>query len=203
MSYKTTFRLKKEIDGDFVSWMAEINPEDLAKAKTIFGSTCMTAIDENSDKKNHIIDKYKIWDSISSAMKQYIFLLREDWKVNLKSKINENNEVSFCGWNYSDGHGGSTFENLDAYSAFLMEQIYPIAISSTKGRFEKDNEDFYEKEHQIYEYINEMEDEVWEIMDQEFIERYRDNEDADENDGLTHFYPENKKDDTIEKEDSE
>lgn len=202
MGYQTTFRLKKEIDDDFVSWMHEVKSEDLAKAKTILASTCMTAIDDYSDKKSHIIDKYKIWDSISSALKQYLYLLREDWKINLKSRFNENKEISFCGWNYSDGHGGSAFESLDVYSAFLMEQIYPIAISSTKGRFEKDNEDFYEKEHQIYEYINEMEDEVWEIMNQEFIKRYRDNEDADEDDGLTHFYPENKKDDTIEKEES-
>jgi len=202
MGYQTTFRLKKEIDDNFVSWMDKIKPEELAKAKTILASTCMTAIDDYSDKKSHIIDKYKIWDSISSALKQYLYLLREDWKINLKSRFNENKEVDFYGWNYSDGHGGSAFDTLDDYSTFLMEQIYPIAISSTKGRFEKDNEDFYEKEHQIYEYINEMEDEVWEIMNQEFIKRYRDNEDADEDDGLTHFYPENKKDDTIEKEDS-
>lgn len=203
MGYQTTFRLKKNIDDDFVSWMKEIKPEELVKAKTILGATCITAIDEYGDKKNHIIDKYKIWDAISIAMKQYIYLLREDWKINLKSRINENNEVSFCGWNYSDGHGSLAFESLDVYSAFLMEQIFPIAISSTKGRFERDNEDFYEKERQIYEYINVMEEEVWEIMDHDFIKRYRDNEDADEDDGLTHFYPESKKDDTIEKEDSE
>ena len=88
MGYQTTFRLKKEIDGDFVSWMKNVGKEDLAKAKTIFGATCMTSIDEYSDKKSNIIDKYKIWDSISSALKQYVYLLREDWKINLESRIN-------------------------------------------------------------------------------------------------------------------
>lgn len=200
MGYQTTFRLKKELDDEFVSWMNKVSKEDLAKAKTILGATCMTAIDEYSDKKNHIIDKYKIWDTISSALNQYIFLLREDWKIALKSRFNENKEIYFCGWEYSDGHNGSAFETLDDYTAFLMEQIYPIAISRTKGRFDKDNEDFYEKEHQIYEYINEIEDEVWSVMNHIFIERYRDNEDADEDDGLNHLYPENKKDDELSSE---
>ena len=181
MGYQTTFRLKKGIDGDFVSWMNNVGKEDLAKAKTIFGATCMTSIDEYSDKKSNIIDKYKIWDSISSALKQYVYLLREDWKINLESRINKDNEISFCGWEYSDGHDCS-FESLEDYMAFLMEQIYPIAISRTKGRFEKDNDDFNEKEHQIYEYINEIEDEVWNIMNHIFIERYRNSKDADEDD---------------------
>ena len=203
MGYQTTFRLKKGIDGDFVSWMNNVGKEDLAKAKTIFGATCMTSIDEYSDKKSNIIDKYKIWDSISSALKQYVYLLREDWKINLESRINKDNEISFCGWEYSDGHDCS-FESLEDYMTFLMEQIYPIAISRTKGRFEKDNDDFNEKEHQIYEYINEIEDEVWNIMNHIFIERYRNSKDADEDDGLNHLYPENEKsEDEITEEISE
>lgn len=200
MGYETTFRLKGKLDDNFKPrWRERPYTCDIEKGKNVLLATCVLsdASDADSAKLN------KLYDKVSVAFKIYRSYLVEDWKWCTQNHLEKNNnEIYFCGWEHADNNN-PTWENEDELDNFFIPRLFLLAAfpcSSPYMENDKDNT-YSNKIERLLEYINDIEDCVNSMMDYQFINRYRDSEDADESDGYNHRFPEEADDTENEKRD--
>jgi len=200
MGYSTTFRLKGELDDQFKTWMRNVTKSELTKYKVVLEGICMLPVEKDENMRGHTY-MYKLYGDINTAVSMYVKYIIESWKADLKNRIDENNEIDFCGWEYCDSRNDSPWENDDDLTDFFTEQLFLYVIQPTQGAFEYKNDDYYDKLQKVSDSINEIEDSVYSMMNHKFVERYRNSEDADESDGYEHRFPEEKddEDDEIDK----
>lgn len=192
MSYQTTFRLKKELDSQFKSWMKSVSQSELTKYKVILEGTCMLPVKEDNSVYSTYL--HKCYDLVHSAISMYVKYLSESWKIGLTHRIDENNEIFFCGWQYSN-NDVSPWESEDAIIDFYTEELFLYTIQATKGAFDYENTDYQDKLQKVADVVNSIEESVYDMWNQKFVERYRDSEDADESDGYKHKFPEEPEED--------
>lgn len=191
MSYNTTFRLKGELDSQFKTWMKSVTKSELNKYRVVLEGICILPVEKSENQRGHTY-MYKLYSDIYTAVSMYVKYLIENWKIGLKSRIDEKNEILFCGWRFSDSGSGSPWDNEEDLTDFFTEQLFLYVIQPTKGAFDYENSDYDEKLQKVSDTINDIEDSVYEMMDKKFIERYRDSDDAYESDGYRHKFPEEK-----------
>lgn len=200
MGYETTFRLKGELDTQFKTWMDKVSQSDLTKYKVVLEGICMLPVSRN-EKDRGFFYLYNLYSDIRTAVQMYVKYVSEKWKEDLKDRIDDKNEIWFCGWEFSDSTGNSPWEDEDDLTDFFTEQLFLYVIQPTKGAFEHENDDYDEKLQKVSDTINDIEDSVFGMMNHKFIDRYRDSEDAYESDGYRRRFPEEKDDDGEEDED--
>lgn len=199
MGYQTTFRLKKELDSEFKPYISKpIDASEKLEGKMMITAECMKNIKTVTDSKDNEkieIDYRRLFKSISWQVRSYVLTLQQDWKYYIEQELKKNNnEIWFCGWEYSDGRGSiSSWDSIDEVVSFFTEQLFLHAMHSTSSPYADEHDDYYQKLQEVSDQINEIEDSVNRTMDSEFISFYRDNEElADESDGYNHFFPEEK-----------
>lgn len=201
MGYSTTFRLKGELDNQFKPIRQ--------KSYTLFSSTpeeyecVLVAIVMKSGIENSKVDVseiHNIYKNIKMELSSYVTYLIDDWKYNTENILkSDNNEITFCGWNYSDSDYGFTWESKEDIIKSFTRSLFEIAIEPVPSRFESDDSSYSDKIERAYETVSELQDTVSSFMTSEFIKRYRDSDDAWESDGYTHFFPEEIEEDEDEK----
>ena len=192
MGYSTTFRLKGELDNQFKPIRQ--------KSYTLFSSTpeeyecVLVAIVMKSGIENSKIDVseiHNIYKNIKMELSSYVTYLIDDWKYNTENILkSDNNEITFCGWNYSDTDYDFTWESKEDIIKSFTRSLFEIAIEPVPSRFESDDSSYSDKIERAYETVSELQDTVSSFMTSEFIKRYRDSDDAWESDGYKHFFPE-------------
>lgn len=192
MGYSTTFRLKGELDNQFKPIRQ--------KSYTLFSSTpeeyecVLVAIVMKSGIENSKVDVseiHSIYKNIKMELSSYVTYLIDDWKYNTENILkSDNNEITFCGWNYSDSDYGFTWESKEDIINLFTRSLFEIAIEPVPSRFESDDSSYSDKIERAYETVSELQDTVSSFMTSEFIKRYRDSDDAWESDGYKHFFPE-------------
>ena len=199
MGYQTTFRLKGELDNQFKTWMKSVTKSELTKYKVVLEGICMLPIEKTDNMRGHTY-MYKLYDDINTAVTMYVNYIVESWKIDLKNRIDENNEIWFCGWEFSDSGNDSPWENKEDLVDFFTEQLFLYVIQPTSGAFDYKNDDYYDKLQKVFDNINDIDDSVYDMMNHKFVNRYRDSEDAYESDGYEHRFPEEKDEEEDEKE---
>lgn len=195
MGYSTTFRLKGEIDKSFKSYTTKpYSRNELAKYKAILEAKCLDPF-----KRSESPTYDKAYSEIFWAVRSYINCLVVNWKYDLNKTLNENNnQIDFYGWEYAND-SSVIWEDFESIVEYFTEELFLISICSTNGRFDKDNEDYYEKLNSICDNIKDLPDTIESAMNKLFVNFYRDNPDlADESDGYSHFFPEEKKSNILE-----
>ena len=192
MGYSTTFRLKGELDNQFKPIRQ--------KSYTLFSATpeeyecVLVAIVMKSGIENSKVDVseiHNIYKNIKMELSSYVTYLIDDWKYNTENILkSDNNEITFCGWNYSDSDYGFTWESKEDIIKSFTRSLFEIAIEPVPSRFESDDSSYSDKIERAYETVSELQDTVSSFMTSEFIKRYRDSDDAWESDGYKHFFPE-------------
>lgn len=192
MGYSTTFRLKGELDNQFKPIRQ--------KSYTLFSSTpeeyecVLVAVVMKSGIENSKVDVseiHNIYKNIKMELSSYVTYLIDDWKYNTENILkSDNNEITFCGWNYSDSDYGFTWESKEDIIKSFTRSLFEIAIEPVPSRFESDDSSYSDKIERAYETVSELQDTVSSFMTSEFIKRYRDSDDAWESDGYKHFFPE-------------
>ena len=192
MGYSTTFRLKGELDNQFKPIRQ--------KSYTLFSATpeeyecVLVAIVMKSGIENSKVDVseiHSIYKNIKMELSSYVTYLIDDWKYNTENILkSDNNEITFCGWNYSDSDYGFTWESKEDIIKSFTRSLFEIAIEPVPSRFESDDSSYSDKIERAYETVSELQDTVSSFMTSEFIKRYRDSDDAWESDGYKHFFPE-------------
>lgn len=197
MGYETTFRLKGGLDDQFKTWMNKVSQSDLTKYKVVLEGICMLPVNRDErDRSFTYLDT--LYGDIRMGVAMYVKYIVEKWKVSLKARINDKNEIWFCGWEFSDSARDSLWDDEDDLTDFYTEQLFLDVIQPTQGAFEYKNEDYHIKLQQVSDTIKGIEDSVYDMMNHKFVERYRDSEDAYESDGYSRLFPEEKDDDDIE-----
>lgn len=184
MGYSTTFRIKGELDKQFVSnsWV-DTSHLAIRKSRMMIISSCL---------KNWENKESQAFDEIWWQVKAYETQLIEKWKKNLVSEIDREDEytkkgeVDFYGWEHANVDNTWTEESLGDY---FSEELFLIALSDGGSRFDTES-NYHKKIEEIVSYVDDIEGCVDSMMDGIFIERYRDSEDADEDDGDKHRFPE-------------
>ena len=97
-----------------------------------------------------------------------------DWKNNHKGDVGT--EYSFCGWEYARGrqmHFDHEYDPAAEIRNEFCSHLFFSAIEATKGRFERDNDDYHSKYEAISDIVNEIEETVWDTMNKYFVSFYR------------------------------
>lgn len=192
MGYSTTFRLKGELDDKFKTWTTSYKKSDEKKYKVILDAVCMKAYDGFDSKDTWVL--HKIYDKVHSAVQFYVRLLVENWKYCIGKTLKEhNNEINFFGWEYS-GDRDCPWESEEDLVDHFTEDLFMLAINESNkpfgGKRNEDDEEWYEKWEKVNSITRDIDECVVSLMDNQFIDRYRDSEDADEDDGYSHRFPE-------------
>lgn len=205
MGYSTTFRLKGELDDKFKTWTTSYKKSDEKKYKVILDAVCMKAYDGFEGRDTWVL--YKIYDKVHSAVQFYVKLLVENWKYCIGKTLKEhNNEINFFGWEYS-GDRDCPWESEEDLVDHFTEDLFMLAINESNkpfgGKRNEDDEEWYEKWEKVNSITRDIDECVVSLMDNQFIDRYRDSEDADEDDGGSHRFPEDVDDEDEEETDDE
>lgn len=188
MGYQTNFRLKGELDSQFKSFYSkDISKKEVQRYKSALVAICMSELPE--DKRTNFFELSVCFDKIYTATQACVNIYIETWKQNLKDRF-EDNKVHFCGWEYSDGRDISIWDNEEDLICFYANDLFEILISPASSRFDKENDTYYEKLQQISNQVDSLEESVWSLMNQKFIDFYRDSDKADESDGYNRHFPE-------------
>lgn len=187
MGYSTTFRLKKELDSDFVPWVKKIDESELNKYKSILRAICeLPYKDELKDRYSTSL--FALYNKIYYIVNAYVTLISSAWKIDLKSRFYDDNKINFWGWEYSKDD--AIWKDENDVAEFFTNDLFCTVVKPTSGPFDQDNDDYNQKAQEIWDQINEIEDSVWTALNHKFIRRYRNSEDADESDGYNHKFPE-------------
>lgn len=93
------------------------------------------------------------------------------------------------------------FDSLEEFKKCILDQLFQLVVCPTSTRFDKDHEDFNEKEEQVFDILSDIENEVDEIVTYNFVKYYREHPElADEDDGIKHFFPKEEKTDETKEE---
>lgn len=205
MGYSTTFRLKGELDDKFKTWTTSYKKSDEKKYKVILDAICMRAYDGLEGKESWVL--YKIYDKVHSAVQIYVRLIVENWKYSINKELKEhNNEINFYGWEHASDRD-CPWESEEDLVDHFTESLFMLAINESNkpfgGKRNEDDEEWYEKWQKVSDITNDIDECVVSLMDSLFIDRYRDSEDADEDDGYNHRFPEDVDDEEEEETDDD
>ena len=170
MGYDTSFKLKAPIDQRFVGWMQDVKPSDIEESKNVLIAVCMKSQVNEPDA----MELSKAYRKIDFSLRLYINYLIEDWKNSHKGDVGT--EYSFCGWELSRGreiHFDDEYDPAAEIRNEFCSHLFFSAIETTKGRFERDNDDYHSKYEAISDAVNEIEGTVWDTMNKYFVSFYR------------------------------
>lgn len=189
MGYSTTFRLKGEIAKQFqIPEYREKNEIEFDKSKSILNAICLFNYDIPQNRYNLYISLSNVYDNIKIALDEMVRDAEDLAKKKLS--LNENNEIDFYGWQYSDDNSHMGFDSIDEFKKTILDQLFQLVVCHTNSRFDKEHKDFDEKEERVFDILNDIEYEVSEIVDYNFVKYYRAHPElADEDDGINHFFP--------------
>lgn len=111
--------------------------------------------------------------SIKYHLSDYMNMVKNDILKSLKDRIDDNNGViCFCGWEYSseDRMTSLTFDEL---LNIKYENLALLSVVVKTPDYFTDNEMFYEKVNAINEELNDIEEEIYNIISQDFVNTYR------------------------------
>lgn len=198
MGYETHFRLKGELDEQFKPFVKKPFPKaELAKNKKTLWAAIMLSPKKFFDEKEFpdTMNISKIYSLIDFLVRGYIMMLSQNWKYGLEKELKENGkETFFCGWQYSDSRGSnSSWDDEDDLCQFFTGSLFDSIVYYACHQYGngKEDEENIDYDTNIRETIDELDDSVSEFWNHKFIERYRDNADADEDDGNMRQFPEN------------
>lgn len=201
MGYQTNFRLKGELDDKFKSFYSkEISKKEIQRYKSALVAVCMDELPK--DKRSNFFELTRVFDILYTSVQACVNIYIETWKQNLKDRF-EDNEIHFCGWEFSDGRDISIWDNEEDLICFYVNDLFEVLISPSSSRFDKDNDTYYTKLQQVSDQVDSLEESVWSLMNQEFINFYRDNDKADESDGYNRHFPEEADEETQERKDND
>lgn len=197
MGYSTTFRLKDKIVAQFQPNNYRV--PNLAKSKSILTALCLYNYTIGDKAYDMWISFNKIYDNIDFALSELIKDAEQESKKKLF--LNEKNEIDFYGWQYSDEDSHMGFDSLEEFKKCILDQLFQLVVCPTSTRFDKEHEDFNEKEEQVFDILGDIENEVDEIIRYNFVKFYREHPElADEDDGIKHFFPKEEKTDETKEE---
>ena len=177
MGYETTFTLKKELDPEFKPSF-NYKEGEREKERSVLIATCML---RGFEEAEGYFGLRKSYDNIRIALGSYVNTLEDEWKQGLSERINEKNEINFCGWEFSKDDSAFGDEE-DSYLDYTTDELFSLAIIKVDSPWDKDTA-YHAKRQDIIEVVDGIEDLVWSHMDWKFIKRYRNSEDATEYDG--------------------
>ena len=180
MGYDTSFKLKAPIDKRFVGWLRDVKSSDIEESKNVLIAVCMKSQVNEPDA----MELSKAYRKIDFSLRLYINYLIEDWKNNHKGDVGT--EYSFCGWEYVRGkemHFDDEYDPATEICNEFCSHLFFSAIEATKGRFERDNDDYHSKYEAISDIVNEIEEIVWDTMNKYFISFYRQHPELADEDG--------------------
>lgn len=173
MGYEASFKIKEALDDRFKPIFREIKKDDIAKHRVILVATCM--LEKKSDNS---FDLHKIYEDIAIATRLYITYLTEDWKHDLKKSLEKDNEVTVCGWEYSDT--GRTHLDINELTNDIIERLFYISIDKSISILE-DSEKYYNKLNLIKSELDELPDLIYDILMYDLYCTYKDKENSEFN----------------------
>lgn len=174
MGYETHFRLKGELDNKFKSWRKEPSTEgEITEQRNVLIAQCMNFNTKSSD----MVELTKIYRSTNFGIRMLVNMYTENWKLSLQNELaKENNETWFCGWECCRNDG--TWESEDAVINWFTEQLFFEIFRPHDG-----DDAYFDRLQALKESLEDLEECSRECMRYQFIERYRNSEDAEESDG--------------------
>ncbi len=186
MGYSTTFRLKGEIDERFQPNKYRV--PNVSKSMSILTAICLHKFVIETKTFCFYTTFEQIYENLRFALHELICDVEQVVKQNFV--LDKNKEIYFYGWQYSDESSRLGFDTLEEFEKCILDQLFQIVACPTSTRFDKNHEDFNEKEDQISDILNDIEYEVKEIVTFNFVQYYREHPElADEDDGIKHFFP--------------
>lgn len=177
MGYETTFKLKSELDSQFIGWMTEVKQSNNDEYKNVLIALCMRALDEPDMTALH-----KIYREIEFSLRSLVNLYSQEWKYYLKNRLEKEGEIWFCGWDKARHGNSNVWEDEDSIINFFMKELFIKAVQPCKSAFENDT-NFWNKYDQIRESLEELEDCVTDMWDHKFIDFYREHPELATEDG--------------------
>lgn len=174
MGYGTKFTLKKELDKEFKSLgYMDLKQSDIDAMEVLLVAQCMC---EDNYKSDHYLEAEK---RIATTLGMYVTYLEERWKSNLKDRLDADGYVRFCGWEHSREGRDIAWSTTDDIVGFYLRELFLLAIIKTQDPLEDDS-NYHIKQQKIFDLLADLPWNVNDMWDQKFINRYRDNEDAEE-----------------------
>ena len=98
----------------------------------------------------------------------YKSILEDQWRFHMLQQIKNNEEVWFCGWEYSKN------DDYSDYSDTIISDLITTAVCSKDSDPISDSEYFEEKKCKIENLLNDLEEAVESNMNHKFVDEYRD-----------------------------
>lgn len=175
MGYQIVFKTKnlpKEVFEKYESNLKNHYSEDKLD-KMIFSTKLELIIYLCHLHKNDSTDSnfnYYNLERLINKINYYKYLLEEKWKLEFSERLNNNEEIWYCGWEYANS---STIEDED-FIKNIIESLIIFSYNTEKVDSIENAEYFYNKYNTINDKLLSIEESVYDYYSHQFVDKYRD-----------------------------
>lgn len=174
MGFDATIKINGEIDSKFKTDLTEFNSNQKNRYRAMLLGTCMQYHEDLNMSK-----RQSLYDEIAVFVRLYVMEITDEWKFRLKETLKEsNNEFYVRGWSfYNDRWIRTTIDELEAG---LIQELFLNSLCANVSLLDN-SEKWHDKKGRIFDIVDEIEENVFDIMDHEFYEEYKDKEENELN----------------------
>lgn len=174
MGYESTIKINGEIDPKYKTDLKEFNSNLKDRYRAMLLGTCLQYHEDLSMSKRQLL-----YDEIAAFVRLYVMEITDEWKFHLKETLKENNNEFYVrGWSFYNGTWIRT--TIDELEAGLIQELFLYSLCANVSVLDN-SEKWHDKKGQIFDIVNEIEENVFDIMDHEFYEEYKDKEENELN----------------------
>lgn len=173
MGYENTLKIKGEIDERFKSNRTFIDRNNLESYKALLFGTCLCHYDSTDS-----VARKNIYSEIATLTRMYFWEIEEIWKYDLKKTLEEcNNEFYVHGWEFA--HDDYYDFNKEDYLHKVISDLFIYTICANVSMLD-DKEKWEEKFSIISGIVENIYDTIFEILDHDFYDTYRNKEETEQ-----------------------
>lgn len=177
MGYEVKFKIK-ELDNKFKPQFKDkpCDEDEMFKQKQILLNFIMIF-----PERGEYLNMNKIYNDFDMYFRIYVSYLEENWKWSIQERLKkdewtEENEIYFCGWEFSQNRGDV---DLDKTKEYYFEHLFNIySVVKTPDYF-TDKEHYHDKYYDISKYIDEFTEAYYDELNKDFVNFYRDKEETE------------------------
>lgn len=172
MGYECDFKIVGELDEQFKTWST--TTQDLNEYKTMLVAICML----NREKSSVYV--HAIYKEVATFTNLYFSVIEDSWKFSLKKELEKDNNVHFCGWEFSSRGDGFDEDEYENYKNRVIQNLVYIAINDCPSVME-DSGKYFEKIRLIEEELVGIEEVVYDTWNHKLFDFYKDKDGSEFN----------------------
>lgn len=179
MSYYTSFKLKGELDKQFLPLYSQHSSTDyIEKYKNVLFAICM---EDMRNKKPE--DYFKLYETLSIYTKMFLNILLTEYYLYIQDTLkSEDNTISFCGWQYSRSSLSTLYTDKEDMIAHQVSYLFKIAIIKCGDYWAKDST-YHDKYSEVIEAIDSIVETANDFASASLVEFYREHPELAEEKG--------------------